>query len=198
MLNQGWIPVHVMTARACFYQFSRNHVYALDCASMQFDFASWMGGFKSQDDDTVHSPTLHRDHPVFRSAHDVWPLPTIVVTKSRFYVKPPPARKYERLTLRDLCRKKRNKCQLCGKVFHPDNLTIEHVLPRALGGTDAPDNLTLSCRWCNQRKAAMHPVNDYQGRELEGVGTIYRYLEIRDSIMREEWDKHLIIKKDQP
>lgn len=32
--------------------------------------------------------------------------------------------------------------------------TIEHILPRAHGGTDAPANLALACSRCNHQKGA--------------------------------------------
>jgi hypothetical protein len=33
-------------------------------------------------------------------------------------------------------------------------LHIEHIIPVAKGGTDAEDNLCLSCPWCNQSKGS--------------------------------------------
>ena len=33
-------------------------------------------------------------------------------------------------------------------------LTIEHILPSALGGTDARENLVICCKRCNQDKGA--------------------------------------------
>ena len=30
--------------------------------------------------------------------------------------------------------------------------TLDHVLPRSLGGSDAPHNLALACRRCNERR----------------------------------------------
>ena len=43
-----------------------------------------------------------------------------------------------------------NKCQLCKSTFAPQT---DHIIPRALGGTDEPQNLRLLCRNCNQRQA---------------------------------------------
>lgn len=44
------------------------------------------------------------------------------------------------------------KCAYCDAEHVP--LEIEHIRPRALGGSDRISNLTLACRPCNQRKAA--------------------------------------------
>lgn len=47
----------------------------------------------------------------------------------------------------------KNRCQYCGA----DGATeVEHILPRAKGGTDALENLTLACGPCNRRKSAVN------------------------------------------
>ncbi len=37
-------------------------------------------------------------------------------------------------------------------------VTIEHILPRAHGGTDEPENLALACARCNFQKGFRHDV----------------------------------------
>ncbi|AGC47968.1 HNH endonuclease domain-containing protein [Myxococcus stipitatus DSM 14675] len=47
--------------------------------------------------------------------------------------------------------------------------TIEHILPRTAGGTDALENLGLACARCNQGKGSRHDRNyprDARAREL--------------------------------
>ncbi|NVJ24522.1 MULTISPECIES: HNH endonuclease [Myxococcus] len=47
--------------------------------------------------------------------------------------------------------------------------TIEHILPRTAGGTDAPENLGLACACCNQGKGSRHDPHyhrDSRVREL--------------------------------
>jgi len=40
----------------------------------------------------------------------------------------------------------------------PDvKLTIDHVNPKALGGSDSPDNLVAACKDCNAGKTSVHP-----------------------------------------
>jgi hypothetical protein len=51
---------------------------------------------------------------------------------------------------RAVWRKAKSECENCGSRYA---LQIEHVYPRALGGTDDPSNLKLLCRSCNQRSA---------------------------------------------
>ncbi|MGE4132730.1 MAG: HNH endonuclease [Bdellovibrionales bacterium] len=43
-----------------------------------------------------------------------------------------------------------SRCQQCGSQ---DALQVDHILPKALGGSDGLENLRLLCRSCNQRAA---------------------------------------------
>ncbi|MET9518543.1 RNA-guided endonuclease IscB [Streptomyces sp. NPDC002994] len=57
-----------------------------------------------------------------------------------------------------LLAKWRRACAYCGAAGVP--LQIEHIHPRARGGSDRVANLTLACRPCNQAKGAM-PVAEF-------------------------------------
>ena len=43
-------------------------------------------------------------------------------------------------------------CTGCGEHFRPQNLEVDHIVPRAKGGTDHLDNLQLLCGHCNRVK----------------------------------------------
>mmetsp|Transcript_28484 Transcript_28484/g.69474 ORF Transcript_28484/g.69474 Transcript_28484/m.69474 type:complete len:210 (+) Transcript_28484:183-812(+) len=53
---------------------------------------------------------------------------------------------------RDLLTRDGYRCQYCGA--RTLQLTIDHVIPRSRGGTTTMGNLVVSCRRCNQLKAA--------------------------------------------
>ncbi len=44
------------------------------------------------------------------------------------------------------------KCNICNYHFPFRNLTIDHIIPQAKGGTDQRDNLQLLCQACNSTK----------------------------------------------
>lgn len=46
-------------------------------------------------------------------------------------------------------------CRYCRSTENP--LTVDHVTPVALGGTDTPDNLVAACRDCNAGKSSAAP-----------------------------------------
>lgn len=62
------------------------------------------------------------------------------------------------LTRREILRRDDYTCQYCGQRY--PLLTIDHVIPRRLGGRHSWDNLVAACPACNHRKG---------GRTLEQV-----------------------------
>lgn len=48
-------------------------------------------------------------------------------------------------------------CRYCGDKAPDVVLTVDHVVPVSLGGTDAPANLVAACSGCNAGKAASNP-----------------------------------------
>jgi 5-methylcytosine-specific restriction endonuclease McrA len=63
-----------------------------------------------------------------------------------------------RLTKREIIRRDNFTCQYCGQS--PAYLTVDHVIPRHLGGRHSWDNLVAACPACNHRKG---------GRTIEQV-----------------------------
>jgi 5-methylcytosine-specific restriction endonuclease McrA len=63
-----------------------------------------------------------------------------------------------RLTKREILRRDDFTCQYCG--LHMPHLTIDHIIPRRLGGNHSWNNLVAACPSCNHRKG---------GRTLEQV-----------------------------
>jgi 5-methylcytosine-specific restriction endonuclease McrA len=48
----------------------------------------------------------------------------------------------------------RHQCQSCGKTEQETELTVDHIIPLAMGGSNDISNLQTLCRQCNQRKSA--------------------------------------------
>jgi 5-methylcytosine-specific restriction protein A len=53
----------------------------------------------------------------------------------------------------------RGICHHCGKKFASEQLTMDHLVPLARGGTSAKGNIVCSCRSCNQDKKLEMPVD---------------------------------------
>jgi len=50
------------------------------------------------------------------------------------------------------------KCYYCGRQFNITDLTMDHVIPLARGGTSERINLVPACRECNAQKKYLLPV----------------------------------------
>jgi 5-methylcytosine-specific restriction endonuclease McrA len=48
-------------------------------------------------------------------------------------------------------------CQYCGNIFHKQELTLDHVIPRSQGGETSWTNVVAACKPCNLKKAARTP-----------------------------------------
>ncbi len=75
-----------------------------------------------------------------------FPRPSII-RLDRMVKRPRPRVK---LTKREILRRDNYTCQYCGQ--HVPYLTVDHVVPRHLGGEQTWDNLTTACPTCNHRK----------------------------------------------
>jgi 5-methylcytosine-specific restriction endonuclease McrA len=48
-------------------------------------------------------------------------------------------------------------CAYCNRYLTSTTATLDHEVPRALGGSEMRHNLVLACQPCNQAKADMPP-----------------------------------------
>ena len=57
----------------------------------------------------------------------------------------------------EVLRRDNHTCQYCGAKAPDVVLHIDHVMPKALGGSDAPENLATACKECNSGKTSIMP-----------------------------------------
>jgi hypothetical protein len=57
----------------------------------------------------------------------------------------------------EILRRDSNTCRYCGQSAPDVTLTVDHVVPTALGGSDDPSNLVAACKDCNAGKSASAP-----------------------------------------
>lgn len=57
----------------------------------------------------------------------------------------------------EILRRDNHTCRYCGAAAPDVALTVDHVIPTALGGTDDATNLVTACRDCNAGKSASSP-----------------------------------------
>ncbi len=58
---------------------------------------------------------------------------------------------------RNIFARDKNTCQYCGKKFPTSELSLDHVIPRILGGCASWENIVCSCVKCNAKKGGKTP-----------------------------------------
>ena len=82
-----------------------------------------------------------------------YPMPAVVRLLRRFR-RDRQAIRFSRL---NIYTRDRFTCQYCGVQLLAEDLTFDHVVPRAAGGRTAWDNIVTACVPCNSRKANRTP-----------------------------------------
>lgn len=93
----------------------------------------------------------------------------------------------------EVLRRDNHTCRYCGGVAPDVILTVDHVTPVALGGTDDPSNLVAACRDCNYGKASTSPdgpiVEDVKQSDIKWAAAMKRASKIvaDDRAIDERW-----------
>lgn len=113
----------------------------------------------------------------------VYPRPSII-RLGRMVKRPRPT---VRLTKREVLRRDAYTCQYCGT--RTACLTVDHVIPRRLGGDYCWENLVAACPACNHRKGSHTPEQVHMGllRKPEEPPASASYLFERYLINNQEW-----------
>lgn len=88
---------------------------------------------------------------VIHSVSQTFPLPS-VIRLTRMVKRPRPIVKFTR---KEIFRRDNYTCQYCGRQHN--HLTIDHVIPRRLGGKTDWTNVVTACPRCNHLKGGMTP-----------------------------------------
>jgi len=65
---------------------------------------------------------------------------------------------------RNILQRDEHTCQYCVRKFSPQELTLDHIMPRSRGGKSAWENLVAACYKCNHKKNDQTP--DEAGMKL--------------------------------
>lgn len=95
--------------------------------------------------------TIETNGVVLRSPSAEFPAPSVV--RLMQYINP--ARRRIKFNRKNVLRRDGFRCQYCGRPG--SDLTIDHIVPIALGGKHAWDNVVACCQRCNNVKADRTP-----------------------------------------
>jgi 5-methylcytosine-specific restriction endonuclease McrA len=85
------------------------------------------------------------------TAHQAFPLPSVI--RMLYLIKRPHPQ--PKLTRLEVFNRDHHICQYCGRETR--QLTLDHIIPRHIGGEHTWENLVSACAACNRRKAGKTP-----------------------------------------
>jgi 5-methylcytosine-specific restriction endonuclease McrA len=150
VLNRNWQAINIRTPQEAFCQMATNVATALDIEIGGDGDAQALRPVKW--DEWITLPVREQDHAV-RTARGAIRVPTVVIAVN--YARVPKRR--PKLCARNIRERDGNRCQYTGRVLHPDEGSLDHVVPRSRGGRDTWENLVWSAKDVNQRKADRLP-----------------------------------------
>jgi 5-methylcytosine-specific restriction endonuclease McrA len=80
-------------------------------------------------------------------------------------------------------------CQYCGTQPGTDELTIDHIVPRAQGGVSSWTNCVLACVACNKRKADRTPREAGMQLRRQPVRPTWKPIYPNHQVRLESWTK---------
>lgn len=150
VLNRHYMPIHVIGVRRAFSLLCRELAEVVAFEEGQYanyDFESWceVSNFKR---------SFEKDgHDWVSTVNFYVAVPRII--RLLFYDRLP--RNEVKFNRRNLFARDHNHCQYCGKRFSTKELSLDHVIPRSLGGKSTWENMVCACVKCNTRKGNCTP-----------------------------------------
>ncbi|MEL6714027.1 MAG: HNH endonuclease [Planctomycetota bacterium] len=146
VLNRSWVAIATTPVRHALSLLFTGSARAIQPETYEtHDFASWSALDVPEGEPSVSTVRLELRVPE-------------VVVLSVFGGVP---RQVLPFTRRNLVRRDQAQCQYCGRRPTTSELSIDHVVPRALGGETSWENCVLACVHCNRRKGSklVHDAN---------------------------------------
>jgi 5-methylcytosine-specific restriction endonuclease McrA len=142
VLNRNWQPVGVVTVAKALIKLWNDSARVIDPDDyQQYNWADWAELTPGEDELCVRTSRLRLRVPEVVALTHYDRVPINSVTFSR----------------RNIFKRDRFTCQYCGSQPGSEELTIDHVVPRAQGGTSTWENCVLACVECNAHKADRTP-----------------------------------------
>ncbi len=150
VLNKHYMAIRIIQARRAFSLLFRElaEVVALEEDTYcNYDFASWCQiselrrRFEPDGHDWVATVNLHIAVPRIIRLLSYDRLPRSEVKFNR----------------RNIFARDKNHCQYCGRHFSTSELSLDHVVPRSMGGKATWDNIVCACTKCNVQKGGRTP-----------------------------------------
>lgn len=149
VLNRLYMAIRVTSARRAFGLLCRDMAEVINVENgkfLSYDFESWTELSEYQD-------LFEENYDWVKTVRMQLAVPKII----RLYGYDRIPRQTVKLNRRNIYARDKNLCQYCGNKFPTNELTLDHVVPRRLGGQNTWTNLVCCCVGCNGKKGGQTP-----------------------------------------
>lgn len=143
VLNKNWVPIAIVEWKKAMSYLYKNEVHALDRDFIAYAYNDWV-------DFSIKNA---EDYAKVHTVRYAIAIPEIIVLT-----------KFDRLPDREIKFHRENvfhrdkfRCQYCGITFPTSQLTIDHIIPKGVGGKSNWNNVCAACKPCNNFKAMRTP-----------------------------------------
>ena len=145
VLNRAWAPIRTASVKEAIGLVAKGAAMIIEPETYEtHDLRSW---------GDVSRARARLGDAVVRSARLVLLAPEVILLR----VYPGQGERSVVFSRKNLFKRDHYTCQYCGAQPGPEELTVEHVLPRSRGGFSTWENCVLACVPCNKRKANRTP-----------------------------------------
>ena len=138
VLNKFFFPVDTTSVKRAFLMLYIGAAKAVDIDYETFDFDSWS------------EISILKKSESIRTVSKIIKIPRVIIVL-RYDKVPNKEVKFNRY---NIFRRDRSECQYCRKPFPKNELTIDHVHPKSLGGKTIWENVVCCCITCNRKKGS--------------------------------------------
>lgn len=138
VLNKFFFPVDTTSVKRAFLMLYIGAAKAVDMNYETFDFDTWS------------EISILKKSESIRTVSKVIRIPRVIIVL-RYDKVPNKEVKFNRY---NIFRRDRSECQYCRKPFPRNELTIDHVHPKSLGGKTIWENVVCCCIACNRNKGS--------------------------------------------
>ena len=176
VLNRSWQPINVASVARALILLWNDSAQVVDPIDYQlFDWSDWSRLVPDQDEQFIQSVRQKIRVPEVITLTQFDRMPTQAVTFSR----------------RNVFKRDKMTCQYCGKQPGSEELTIDHVVPRAQGGRSSWTNCVLACVDCNSRKADRTPAEAGMRLRKKPVRPTWKPIYAQRMNRIESWSKFI-------
>ena len=150
VLNKHYMAIRIVGARRAFSLLFRDLAEVVSVEQgkyANYDFESWceVSQFKRHFEPDGHDWVSTVNFYIA--------VPRII--RLLFYDRLPPSDvKFNR---RNIFARDKNRCQYCGRRFPTTELSLDHIIPRSMGGKSIWENIVCACAECNVKKGGLTP-----------------------------------------